>query len=442
MPDATPHIRQLLARLFAAAVRAVDPAALVAQRLLRDAPRILISDTSTSWSGPTLIAAVGKAAIPMAEAAASILGADLTGGVVIAPRDGLRPIAGISCLEGGHPLPSVDGERATRRLMTLLESHPNAAVLALISGGASSLMVQPTPPVTLGDKIAATAALLACGASIQEFNTVRKHLSRVKGGGLVRLARGRPLVALILSDVIGDDPADIGSGPTAADPTTFADVYAIVQRYGLSASLPSTVLGRIDAGRRGAVGETLKPGAPELSAVSNIVIGSNAAAVRAAAAAASAAGYEPVVADEPLSGDTAAAARMFTAWITRTLQPRRTCFLAGGETTVSLGPNPGVGGRNQEFALACAAQLAGSDIVLLSAGTDGIDGPTDAAGAFVDGSTSARARTRGWNPPDTLAAHDSYRFFAALGDLFQSGPTGTNVMDIKIALTGPAALAS
>ncbi|MBI1815309.1 MAG: DUF4147 domain-containing protein [Deltaproteobacteria bacterium] len=438
MPDATPHIRQLLARLFAASVRAVDPAALVAQRLLRDGPRVVISDTSTSWSGLTLIAAVGKAAIPMAESAAATLGSDLASGVAIAPRAGLRPIAEINCLEGGHPLPSVDGERATRRLMTLLASHPNAAVLALISGGASSLMVQPTPPVTLDDKIATTAALLACGASIQEFNTVRKHLSQVKGGGLVRLAHGRPLVALILSDVIGDDPADIGSGPTAADPTTFADVYQIVQRYGLSASLPSTVLDRIEAGQRGELDETLKPGAAELGAVSNVVIGSNAGALRAAAAAAYAAGYEPIVADEPLSGDTTAAARTFAAWITRVPRLLPTCFLAGGETTVSLGPNPGRGGRNQEFALACSAQLAGSDIVLLSAGTDGVDGPTDAAGAFVDGSTSARARTRGCDPSDALAAHDSYRFFAALGDLFQPGPTSTNVMDIKIALVGSA----
>lgn len=427
-----------MAALFATAVRAVDPAALVALRLRRDGQRLSVTGTGAQWSGPTLIAGAGKAAARMAQAAAATLGAELAGGVIVSPHGSGAGIAGITCRESGHPLPDTDGESATRALIDALAAQPRAAVLALISGGASSLLVQPTAPVTLRDKIATTAALLACGADIREFNTVRKHLSLVKGGGLVRLARGRPLVALLLSDVIGDDPATIGSGPTAADPTTFADALGILRRYRILQSLPASVRTVLQAGERGELPETLKPDSAELDGVTNVVIGSNRIALAAAAAAARDAGYQTLTAAAPLSGDTTASARTYADWVRRESQARKgpLCLLAGGETTVRLGASPGQGGRNQEFALVCAAAIAGQDLAVLSAGSDGIDGPTDAAGAFADGTTLARARHCGLDAAAALAAHDSYRFFNALGDLFQPGATGTNVMDIKIALAG------
>ncbi|HUI28008.1 MAG TPA: DUF4147 domain-containing protein [Candidatus Kryptonia bacterium] len=429
--------RRSLIGLFTAAVRAVDPAALIAERLRRHHGRLIVTDSAVSWSGRTIIVGGGKASPRMATAAAEVVGADLIAGAVIAPHDGIAETPKVSCLEGGHPLPTAAGERSTRALVDVLERHPTAAVLALISGGASSLMVQPTPPLTLMDKVAVNRALLASGADIHEFNTVRKHLSQIKGGGLVRHARGRPLTALIISDVVGDDPETIGSGPTAPDPTTFDDAIDVLKRYSLFDTVPRPVVEVLERGRRGDLRETLKPGAPELAGVTNIVIGSNRVALEAAAVAARTAGYEPMIRGEPLSGDTGAAAHEFAAWV-RDARSSRTplCWLAGGETTVRLDSDTGKGGRNQEFALVCAADLAGLDIQLLSAGTDGIDGPTDAAGAFVDGTTIERARRTGLDHRTALSRHETYAYFDALGDLFLSGPTGTNVMDIKIALAG------
>jgi glycerate 2-kinase len=428
--------RSLLSHLFQAAVRAVDPFHLVAERLERDGARLGVRGTLAAWSGPTLVIGAGKAAAGMARAAGERLGGDLCAGAVIVPARAPTPPA-IACLLGGHPLPSHEGLRSTREIIRLLQRHPRAAVLALISGGASSLMVQPLSGVTLDDKIAVTRALLASGADIEEFNTVRKHLSLVKGGGLARLASGRPLVCMLLSDLIGDSPSAIGSGPAATDPTTFGDALAVLERYSLAHAVPERVLNVLRAGVRGEIRETLKPGDPESRQVTNVVIGSNRMALQAAAEAAHQAGYDTLVADEPLSGETQAAARDFTRRLLRESHARKAlCYIAGGETTVRLGPASGKGGRNQEFALVCAADLSGSDACILSAGTDGIDGPTDAAGAFADGSTVTRAHGRGLDWTAALANHDSYMFFATLGDLFRPGATGTNVMDIKLAVVG------
>ena len=245
------------------------------------------------------------------------------------------------------------------------------------------------------------------------------------------------MIALIISDVIGDEPETIGSGPTAPDPTTFDDALNVLRRYKLMDVVPPSVVEVLERGGRGQLPETLKPGTRELLGVSNVVVGSNRVAIEAAAAAARVAGFEPVIHKEPLHGDTSTAAHAFAARIrTERLSHPRACWLAGGETTVQLDHHAGKGGRNQEFALACAEALADSDIHLLSAGTDGIDGPTDAAGAFVDGTTMERSRRAGLDPRIALSTHDSYRHFDALGDLFRSGPTGTNVMDIKIAISG------
>jgi glycerate 2-kinase len=287
----------------------------------------------------------------------------------------------------------------------------------------------------LADKIALTRQLLESGASIDEFNTVRKHLSEIKGGGLLRAAQA-PMVGLLISDVVGDAPSTIGSGPAAADPTTFADAQAILRRYGLLRRVPRSVRELLEAGLAGRVPDTVKPGSLDARRCRNFVVGSNRVALDGAAKAARAAGWTVRLETEPIVGDTTAAAAQFAARLralARATAGAPLCVLAGGETTVRV-HGTGRGGRNQEFALALAEAIAGTAIVVLSAGTDGIDGPTDAAGAFVDGTTLARATERGLGAAAALAANDSHTFFAALGDLLRCGPTGTNVMDIKIAL--------
>lgn len=388
------------------------------------------------WRGPTLVIGAGKAAARMAAGCEQALdGHDLDGEVIVA--DGCEAVVQhIIVSAAGHPLPDARGEAATRRLIDRVARQDAGGILFLIGGGASSLLVCPRPPLRLADKIATTRLLLECGASIDELNTVRKHLSAVKGGGLLRQLRV-PAATLIISDVIGDDPATIGSGPTTPDVTTFAQTWAIFERYGLTSELPAVVVNLVDQGRRGQGAETLKPTDPEAARARNLVIGSNRIALEGAAHAARARGWEVRVAAAPLLGDTTVAAGRFVAWVREVARhsehgPPR-CLLAGGETTVQV-RGTGRGGRNQEFALAMAEDLAGTEVSVLSAGTDGIDGPTDAAGAFVDGTTLTRARARGLDAAAALAANDSYRFFSQLGDLLQCGPTGTNVMDLKIAL--------
>jgi hydroxypyruvate reductase len=338
-------------------------------------------------------------------------------------------------MQASHPVPDHRAVEATERICRLLQGS-DGPVLCLISGGASSLLVRPRLPLTLDDKQQTTRLLLASGASIQEANTVRKHLSEVKGGGLLRYAGRRPVVSLILSDVVGDDPSVIGSGPTAADRTTFAEALEVLARFGLEGRAPRAVWTLLERGARGEVPETLKPADAELKHVTNVVVGTNRTALQGAAEEARRLGYQTWVSDEVLTGDTTECARRWAAEVRRRLESQGTepaCFVSGGETTVVV-RGAGKGGRNQEFALAAAEILEGSQLCALSAGTDGIDGPTPAAGAFVDGRTVERARAVGVDSQRSLVDNDSYAFFAALDDLYAPGPTGTNVMDIKIAL--------
>jgi glycerate-2-kinase len=346
------------------------------------------------------------------------------------------PLHSIHVSEAAHPLPDVRGEQATLRIIESLRTYGTGDLVCLISGGASSLLVCPRAPVSLQDKIATTRLLLECGADIHAFNTVRKHLSQVKGGGLLRQAR-TPMLALLLSDVIADDPGTIGSGPTAPDDTTFADAWGVFTRYRLTGRVPASAVELVQAGIAGRVPETVKSNTAEAARCRNVIIGSNRTALEGAAATARARGRAVYVEDQPLSGDTTLAAEQFAARVRQLIADRRSdtplCILAGGETTVHV-VGGGRGGRNQEFALATAPALAGTSVTMLSAGTDGIDGPTDAAGAFVDGTTLRRAKERGLDVDAALHTNDSYTFFLQLGDLFRCGPTATNVMDIKIAL--------
>ncbi|MBX3023325.1 DUF4147 domain-containing protein [bacterium] len=399
-------------------------------------PTRLVRDhlTASPQTRPLFVVGAGKAAARMAAGVEAALGSERLDGIVVTAPGCEAALRRIRIAIGSHPLPDRASVAAANEILRAVgRAAPDATLLALISGGASSLLALPRPPVTLADKIAANRLLLASGAAIEELNTVRKHLSAIKGGGVLRAAGGRTVTTLILSDVIGDDPSVIGSAPTMPDPSTYADAIAVLRRYALLDRVPAAVRDLLEAGARGETVETVKPGDPEARRATATVIGSNATARRAAAIHAARLGYEPVVEDTPLSGDTAAAARRWAPRLTRRPGIARWCVIAGGETTVVV-RGAGRGGRNQEFALAAAAELEGASVVLLSAGTDGIDGPTDAAGAFADGSTLARARERGLDQQKSLADNDAYAFFDRLGDLFRTGPTGTNVMDLKIAV--------
>jgi len=438
MNTVVPSLRADLVAIFHAALAAVDPLHLVTNHLRREGAQIWVQSSHgvvATWRAPTLVVGAGKAAGRMAAACEQVLGPEAVHGEVIVADGCGADTQSIQVTEAGHPLPDERGENATQRIVELCKRRETGSTLGLIGGGASSLLVQPRPPVRLADKIAATQLLLECGADIGELNCLRKHLSTVKGGGLARLVTGQ-LATLLISDVVGDDLGTIGSGPTAPDATTFADAWAVLERYNLVGRVPAVVSQVLRDGIDGRVVETMKPNDPEAVHCRNLIVGSNRTALAAAAQAVRSRGWAVAVEESPLVGATITAARHFGSTLVRLMHQsarRPLCVLAGGETTVRV-EGTGRGGRNQEFALVLAREVAGLPITVLSAGTDGVDGPTDAAGAFVDGTTVRRARARGLEPEVALARNDSYGFFGELGDLFQCGPTGTNVMDIKVAL--------
>lgn len=443
----TEAIRAQLRTLFTAAVAAVDPRTLIARATAVDHNRLLIHSHEQETQASTLplpdrvfIIGAGKGAGLLAQGLETVLGARVRGGVVVIPSGISVNTQRLTLVHGEHPLPGPGSLSGAEQLHSLLAlTHPSDLVCFCLTGGASSLLVSPAVGLSLADKLTVNRLLLACGADIHELNIVRKHLSQIKGGHLARLAFPTPLVSFILSDVIDDDLSTIGSGPTVPDASTFHDAWNILERYQLLAQVPASVFTHLAAGCRGTRTETPKPGDPVFAHVHNFLLGSNRIALAAAATIAKAAGFLPFVAPLPLVGDTTDVARQFAAELRRQLVTIHdpVCVLAGGETTVRL-TGQGKGGRNQEFALVVAHALAGEERwALLSAGTDGIDGPTDAAGAFVDGHTVHRAHAHGLDPAHVLAENDSYRFFMTLGDLFSPGPTGTNVMDLKIALLFP-----
>ena len=422
-------LRRQALSIFRAAVAAADPAAAVQLRLER---------AGTSRYRDIFVVGAGKAGASMAAAAERVLGKRITGGLVNVKYGHVAKLRRIELNECGHPVPDERGVAGAERIAQIAEGATrDDLVLCLISGGASALLPLPAPPLSLEDKQEVTRLLLACGADINEFNAVRKHLSRIKGGQLARFAWPAAVEALLLSDVIGDDPGVIGSGPAAPDASTFADVARIVEKYGIEKRLPASVKRRLELALDGEIAETPKPGDPVFRRVRNTVIGSNRLALAAAARRARQLGFRTLVLSSEIQGETLGVARMHGAIareIVRCGQPIRppACILSGGETTVTLRGN-GLGGRNQEFVLAAALEISGlRDTVVFSAGTDGTDGPTDAAGAMADGSTLAR------NPEGAayLNSNDSYHYFEALGDLVKTGPTLTNVMDVRVVLVG------
>ena len=346
--------------------------------------------------------------------------------------------AGIEWLRGGHPVPDEASVAAGTRALEIAGQLGAAdRLIVLLSGGASALLAAPAPGLTLEDKRAVSGALLAAGAEIHALNTVRKHLSRIKGGWLAAAARG-PTLTLAISDVVGDDLSAIGSGPTVPDPSGFGDALGVIDRLGGRAAYPAAVVEWLVEGSRGRRPETPKPGDPRLARSTARVIGSRRDALEGGRRAAEALGYRVATIEGPIVGEARLAAPAFVRAAARAARelPRPVCILAGGETTVRV-TGHGRGGRNQEFALASAGHLAdlGPSVVLASMGTDGVDGPTDAAGAIVDSSTLTRAKEAGLAEPDRyLADNDSHAYFRALDDLILTGPTDTNVGDIQVVL--------
>jgi glycerate 2-kinase len=422
-------LRRHALSIFRASLDAADPAAAVERRL---------REKNYSKFRNIFVIGAGKAGASMAQATERVLGRRITAGLINVKDGHLAKLRRIELNECGHPLPDERGAAGARGIAQIAAAAgPGDLVLCLVSGGASALLPLPAEGITLEEKQSVTRLLLASGANIHEINAVRKHLSLIKGGQLARLAAPAAVEALLLSDVIGDDLDVIGSGPAAPDASTFAGAVAILQKFNLMDRLPASVKSRLEQGVRGEIEETPKPGDPLFARVRNVVVGSNRLALTAAARKARELGYRTLVLASGVQGETRDIAGMHAAIaheIVDSSEPVRppACIITGGETTVTL-KGEGLGGRNQEFVLAAALGIAGLDnVVVFSAGTDGSDGPTDAAGAVADGNTLARNS----EAQRFLDRNDSYHYFEPLGDLIKTGPTNTNVMDVRIVLVG------
>ncbi len=384
----------------------------------------------------------GKASAHMAKAVEGLLGHRIQEGRVIVKYGHGVPLKKIKIKEAAHPLPDENSCQAAQDLLQYLQNTgKNDLVICLISGGGSALLCLPMPPLTLSDKQQTIQSLLSCGATIDEINTVRKHMSWIKGGRLAQRVHPATLVSLIISDVIGDRLDVIASGPTVADPTTFQDCLKIIEKYQLEGKIPKTVMEFMQAGYAGKREETPKPGDPAFLKSHHVIVARNSDALTAAKKQAEALGYQTIILSSSICGNTRDAALFHTA-IAREIRstgnplPPPACILSGGETTVQVNGH-GLGGRNQEFALAAAIDIYDQEnMVILSAGTDGTDGPTDAAGARVDPATATQAMAAGKNPIAFLTNHDSYHFFKSTDHHIITGPTGTNVMDVRILLIG------
>ena len=430
-----PDPRAVAAAIWRAALAAADVAPLLHRHLRLDGRALSAGPLRLDLDRVrrVLVLGAGKAGASMARTVEAMLGASMKEGFVVV-KDGYRlPTARIEIAEAGHPVPDGRGVAASARLLALAESATAAdLVIFLVSGGGSALTPAPAPPVTLEEKQALTRLLLAAGATINELNAVRKHLSRFKGGLLARAASPATVLTLALSDVIGDPLDVIASGPTAPDTSTYADALAVIERRSVLDRTPRSIIERLRAGAGGEIAETPKAGDRVFERVTNLVIGNNALVVDAAAAEAERLGYRPHVLTRSLQGEAREVARDLVARA-RAL-PGPAALIAGGETTVTV-QGRGRGGRCQEFALAAALALeAGESLVVLAAGTDGTDGPTDAAGGLIDAGTVARSRAAGLDPARALADNDAHALLTATGDGVVTGPTNTNLLDLYLII--------
>lgn len=430
--------------ILGAALAAADPIGAVSRSICLEGDVLSVGNEvlELGRSGRVVVVGGGKAGSPMSQALEGILGGRISAGLVNV-KYGYGPserLSRIQIREAGHPVPDPEGVEATREMLKLVEGlSPEDVVICLISGGGSALMTYPNPGISLEDIQDLTQSLLASGATINEINAVRKHLSQVKGGNLARCAHPARVVSLILSDVVGDPLDVIASGPTVADTATFAEALGVLEKYDLVERSPGSVVRWLREGAEGLHPDTPKEGDPVFQSVQNEIVGSNRLASQAAAARAEDLGFNAMVVSTYVEGEArevgkvAAALAKETAVHDSPLQ-RPACYVLGGETTVTL-RGKGKGGRNQELALAASLALEGwQDVMMVAAATDGTDGPTDATGAVATGSTAIRARRSGLEPWAYLANNDAYHFFKSLGELLLSGPTNTNVNDLILVL--------
>lgn len=427
-----------------AGIRAVEPGRAVRRHLHRTPRGFRVGGRllRVGPGGDLHLVALGKAAAAMIDAAEEVAARRRTRGLAVTPRGYPAPHRSLPILFGEHPIPGRGSFRAGAALLAYVRSlRPEDAVLFLISGGGSAVAEAPAPGISAASVRRTTEILLASGAAIGEMNAIRRHLSALKGGRLADAAHVRSFATLALSDVVGDRPEDIASGPTVPDPTTYADALGVVRRYRLGHRLPAAVVDHLERGARGLLPETSKPPAPSFRGAPFVLAATNRTALGAAALEAQRRGYVSEIRPRPIVGDTRPAGERFAREFLRRAgdsPDRPRALLAGGETTVALAPDSGRGGRNQEFALAAARGLAGSSGWVLSIGTDGVDGPTDAAGGWTDGRTVSRCRERGVDLDRVLDTHSSYGALERLGGLVRTGPTGTNVTDLHVALWAPS----
>jgi hydroxypyruvate reductase len=441
------EMKRMTKAIFLKALSAVDPSKILKDRIRIERDRLLIKTEGESEKvfdlrdvDKIFLVGTGKAASSMAQAVEEIFEDRITRGVITTKYGHLLPLKKTEIIEAGHPLPDRKGYEGAKKIQRLLkESGPKDLVIFLLSGGGSALLPFPADHIDLKEKQEATQLLLDCGADIKEINTIRKHISRMKGGWLAKWAYPSMVVGFILSDVVGDHLDVIGSGPTVPDPSTFEEALEILKKYDLLKEIAPSIRRHLQLGREGKAEETPKPQEVVFERVYNCLLGSNILALRAAKEEATAFGFNTLILSSSIEGETREAARFHTAIAKELISsgnpiPKPACILSGGETTVTI-KGKGLGGRNQEFVLAGALEISGTEkVVLLSGGTDGTDGPTDATGAVADHTTVQRGKSMGLDPNFYLDNNDAYPFFEKLGDLLITGPTHTNVMDVRILL--------
>ncbi len=432
--------RTLALKSLESALNAVDPKQIIKSKLSLKNSTLHVDGYSFDLKKFRHIYVIGggKASGPMAEALEQILGNRIKNGLVNVPRDSKNKANIIKFHEASHPIPDETGVEGTRRMVEIAEkAEENDLIICLISGGGSSLMPLPRDKVSIADKREITNALLKCGATIKEINTIRKHISEFKGGWLAKKAYPTTILNLILSDVVGDPLDFIASGPTVPDSTTFSDAINVLKKYDLWEKTPASIRKVLSDGEKGITPETPKTNDEAFKKVFNVVIGNNRFASLAACKILESESLNTVLLTATLEGEARHVGIMLASIACEVAMsgnpvPKPAGIIVGGETTVTV-TGKGLGGRNQEIALAAAQKLKDIDgIVVASLSTDGIDGPTDAAGAIVDGKTLIKAARMGLTPEEYLANNDSYHFFSKLSDLIFTGPTGTNVNDISL----------
>ncbi len=436
-----PKFTRILKTLIQSGLEAADPGQAMKRLITRKAHKLSVNSVRYDLSTYQRIVCVGagKASGHMAVALEQTLGVYLEGGMVIVKDEYGTPCKNIRVVEASHPQPDARGVRATQQILNSVGSLTKRDLLiVLLSGGASSLLCAPTQGLTLTDTRKATNLLLRCGATIHELNTVRKHLSAVKGGQLAKATKAQ-ILTVILSDVLGDNPATIGSGPTVPDPTTFQEAKTILEHYQIWNNVPENVRNHLDEGIRGLVPETWKSRTRHPSRSHSIILANNHTAIDGMAKEAKRLGLRPCILETPLQGEAKDLGTILGAMakdIREFGNPVRppACLIVGGEPTVTI-TGKGKGGRTQECVLAAAQELTGlPNVVVAGFGTDGTDGPTDVAGAMVDGKTVQRALKKGLSIENMLDRHDSYTFFKQVGGHIITGPTHTNVNDIYLII--------